>query len=383
MKAPLDVAVVTSLFPSPGRPREGVFAAQRWRRMSHRGHNVRIIHPQPFAPPLVGGRWADIRERPAEEVRGRLVIHRPRYLHIPRFDRWNAYRFAGAAEAGLHDGEIVVCDYAWPASALAPRCRARGQACWINGRGSDVLEVAGEAGLGGVLAKYLAASTGWMGVSQDLVEHMDTLAEQAGRSRCGQLVPNGVDLDLFIPRETSGCRQVLQLDSEGPLVLVVGHLIPRKDPLLALEVFARVCPSVGRLLFIGSGPLEGDVARRAASLGLADRVTLLGECDPEQLGHYYGAADLTLLVSKREGRPNVVLEALASGCPVLATDVGGTREILGPGQWLCESRDVDALAQRATALLESPPTPQSLRSLVEGLTWDASCATLEDLLRSA
>jgi glycosyltransferase involved in cell wall biosynthesis len=276
----------------------------------------------------------------------------------------------------------MVCDYAWPAAALAPLCRAEGLPCLINGRGSDVLEVSGEANLGDELGKYLADASGWTAVSQDLVREMDRLGESAGASHRGVLVPNGVDHALFFPRNQSECRTQLELAEEGSLVLVVGHLIDRKDPLLALDAFARGAPGDARLFFVGAGPLEGAVRGEIEERGLEGRVRCVGEVTPDELAVYYGAADLVLLTSTREGRPNVVLEALACGRAVLATAAGGTAELLGGSPMLLDGRDPEELGQRIVALLEAPPAEKSLRARVEDLTWERSTDTLEAVLHS-
>jgi len=379
---PLRICVVTSLFPSPGQPHRGIFAEHRWRALAARGHGVQVVHPQPYAPPFVGGEWGAIRRMPAREIRGALGVSRPRYLHLPGRPVQNASRFARAAWSQADTPDVVVCDYAWPAAALAPLCRAEGLPCLINGRGSDVLEVSGEANLGAELAEYLAEASGWSGVSQDLVRVMDRLGESAGASHRGTLIPNGVDQTRFFPREQSACRVQLKLDEGRALVLVVGHLIERKDPLLALEAFDIGAPEDAELLFVGAGPLEGAVRGEIQARGLESRVRCVGEVEPEELALYYGAADLLLLTSTREGRPNVVLEALACGRPVLATAAGGTAELLGDSPMLLEGRDPELLGQRISTLLADAPAENSLQALVEDLTWERSTDTLEAVLRS-
>jgi glycosyltransferase involved in cell wall biosynthesis len=254
--------------------------------------------------------------------------------------------------------------------------------CLINGRGSDVLEVSGEANLGAELAEYLAEASGWSAVSQDLVHVMDRLGESAGASHRGTLIPNGVDQTRFFPREQSACRVQLKLDEGRALVLVVGHLIERKDPLLALEAFDLGAPEDAELLFVGAGPLEGAVRGEIQTRGLESRVRCVGEVEPEELALYYGAADLLLLTSTREGRPNVVLEALACGRPVLATAAGGIAELLGDSPMLLEGRDPGLLGQRISKLLADAPAENSLQALVEDLTWERSTDTLEAVLRS-
>ena len=378
----MNIGVLTSLYPAVTRPHEGIFAERRWLGMQDRGHEVRVIQPLPMAPPFVGGRWAAIAACPEHEERSGIPVHRPRYVHLPRGARGNARRFAATGlRALLSDAapksvpDIVVCDYAWPAAAAAPELASRGIACLISGRGSDVLQVSGEAQLGDELAAFLRAAGHWCAVSQDLVETMDRLAGAPG---VGVLVPNGVDLDAFRPGDRCAAREALGLGlgAEGKLVLVVGHLIPRKDPVLALEAFRHGAPSDASLVFLGRGELEPKL-RAVAD----ERVQVRGEVGPAELGTWYAAADALLLTSRREGRPNVVLEALACGRPVYATDAGGTAELLvGADEMLARTRDPEALGRGLASLLASPPTPERCRGLIEHLSWDRSLDTLEAVL---
>ncbi len=385
----MNIAVVTSLYPVPARPFEGIFAARRWEGMLARGHAVRVVHALPWAP-LPIGRYRALATAPAHEVRGGIPVERPRHLHVPGRPRGNAVRFARRALEALLAGprpDVVVCDYAWPASALAPLLRAarwpgdpRRVPCVVNGRGSDVLQVAGEAGLGRDLGANLAQADGWCAVSQDLVDAMDRVA---GGALHGWLVPNGVDMELFSPGERAAARRALGRTEEGTLVVVVGHLIERKDPLLALEAFNAGAPEGARLVFVGRGPLADAVAARAQELGLAGRVELVGERPPAELRDWYRAADALMLTSRREGRPNVVLEALASGTPVIATEAGGTGELLRDPRWLARGREPRAVGALLGAVLAAPPTAEELRAVVEPLSWRASFETLERFLATA
>ena len=374
----MRIGVLTSLYPGPTRPYEGIFAERRWTGMLARGHDVRVVQPLPLAPPLARGRWRAIAGLPSRETRAGVPIARPRYLHLPGRARGNARAFARAGVAALRAGgapEVVVCDYAWPAAAAAPALRGLGIPCAVSGRGSDVLQVAGEAGVAEELAAGLRAAGHWCAVSRDLLATMDRLG---GRPGAGVLVPNGVDVALYHPRERAAARAALGLPRGGALVLVVGHLIPCKDPLLALEAFRRGAPPDARLCFLGRGELQAELLRRADG-----RVSLQGEVAPEALADWYAASDLLLLTSTREGRPNVVLEALASGRPVLATDAGGTRELLaGAPAMLARTRDPGELGARLAALLSAPPPPEECAALVRELSWDKSLDALEACLKA-
>lgn len=382
----MRIEVLTSLFPSRPRPYEGLFAERRWAGMSARGHEVHVVQPLPLATRFLPlARWRALAEVPARETRSGLEIERPRYLHLPGRARGNARAFARAGVAALvrrPRPEVVVLDYAWPAAAAVSLLAERRIACVVSGRGSDVLEVAGEAGLADELAYALRLAGHWCAVSRDLLQVMDRLGNHPGH---GVLVPNGVDSTLFFPRSRSQERQALGLAPQGKLVLVVGHLIERKDPLLALEVFARAASAADRLLFLGRGPLEERLRARAAELGLAERVELRGEVPPAELARHYGACDALLLTSRREGRPNVVLEALASGRAVLATEAGGTGEVLDTlaPRLLVRTREAGELARRLRATLDAPPTQEELTAAVAHLTWEASFGALERCLAAA
>ena len=90
----MNIEVLTSLYPSPPRPFEGIFAERRWTGMRERGHQVRVTHPLPRTPgPFARGAWAEIRRMPAREERAGIRIERPRYLHLPGRALRNARRF--------------------------------------------------------------------------------------------------------------------------------------------------------------------------------------------------------------------------------------------------------------------------------------------------
>ena len=389
----MRIAVLTSLYPLPEAPFEGLFAARKWEGMAGRGHEVEITAPVPWAPRILAGLLSAERARvaraPGVETRGGIRVRRPRYLHLPGSEERNAARFAAAGlRLVMKDPrsrpDAVVLDYAWPAAAAAPRLADLGVPVVVNGRGSDVLQVRDVPALRAALARGLAASTALTAVSQDLLDAMGELraeAEPAGPERRRVLTPNGVDGAAFRPGDRAVARARVGEGAEGELVVVIGHLIARKDPLLALRAFHAAGRDGARLVFVGRGPLAGDLRAEAERLGIGHRVSLAGERPPEELVDWYRAANALLLTSSREGRPNVVLEALSSGCPVLATAAGGTAEVVPDHErMLARTRRPEEVGQMLSDLLDSPPAPDRLRAAVEPLSWAASLDALEALL---
>ncbi len=146
------------------------------------------------------------------------------------------------------------------------------------------------------------------------------------------LIPNGVALDRASQaRSRAELRKEWGL-SEGEICVgFVGRLVPQKSPETMLRSFAAL-PELTRvhamLVMIGDGPLAGACRRLAAQLGVQARVIWLGEQDAKTLMHSF---DVLALTSDAEGHPIVVLEALARGLPIVATDVGGIAESVRPG----------------------------------------------------
>jgi glycosyltransferase involved in cell wall biosynthesis len=171
------------------------------------------------------------------------------------------------------------------------------------------------------------------------------------------------------------------------VVLVVGHLIERKDPVLALRAWARWseaarCPT--RLVVVGDGPLAESLRSEIGALGCGSEVLLVPRATPEDLSWWYAAADLLLLTSRREGRPNVVLEALAAGRPVLATDAGGTGELLrGLEGMLVQGRGERELAAGLARVLGARHDPAELRRHAGRFTWRSGLEALERCLAGA
>ncbi len=168
---------------------------------------------------------------------------------------------------------------------------------------------------------------------------------------------NGIAVDDSTAVQRNGFdRSAWQLPTDALVVAMVARLSPQKDHRTFLAAAAHVAKEVpnAHFLVIGDGPLRSDLERWIAEHDLTERVRLLGERhDVRQLWH---AIDLAVLATHYEGCSNVILEAMAEGVPVVATDVGGNRELILEGQ---------------TGLLVPPRSPQALAEAMRVLLQDA------------
>jgi len=195
---------------------------------------------------------------------------------------------------------------------------------------------------------------------------------------------NGVDGKRFTLRDRTELRRRLDLPLERPLVGYVGNFQPEKGVDVLVEAFGRLQNGVGgsaELALVGDGPLLEPLRTRARELGIAERVRFAGRRLHGEVPDWISACDVFCLPSRREGCPNVVLEALASGRPVVATAVGGVPELLNPENGiLVPSEDPGALARGLEAALGREWEPEALRASVGCLSWEAFGQTLRDTL---
>ncbi len=177
------------------------------------------------------------------------------------------------------------------------------------------------------------------------------------------VIPNGVDLARFeaLP-SVEATRAELGVPQPCPLVAFLARLEPQKDPATFLQAAARVAeraPSA-RFLVIGGGTLEGVLRREARALGLGSRVVFTGPRDDAP--RLLAASDVLVLTSLKEGMSNAIMEAMAAGRPVVATQVGGNAQLVEDGRtgFLVPPRDPEATARAICRVLEAPDLARSL-----------------------
>jgi teichuronic acid biosynthesis glycosyltransferase TuaC len=179
---------------------------------------------------------------------------------------------------------------------------------------------------------------------------------------------NGVDTRVFHP--TNDAVERGQLGAHGTLLVSVGNLIELKGNDLVIRSLPAL-PGTS-LWLIGDGPDRERLESIARHAGVAERVRFIGEVPQSELPRYYAAADALVLASSCEGWPNVLLEAMACGTPVVAALVGGTPEIVTSpaAAVLFEPRTREALVTAIRQLLLNPPNTEQTRRHAEEFSWD-------------
>lgn len=379
---PIRVLLFSTLYPSSARPGHGLFIETRLRELMKSGAvDARVVAPVPWFPstnPRFGA-WSKMAATPARETRHGLDVQHPRYALPPKIGQHVAplTLALGALPAirrlrrGGFMPELIDAHYFYPDGVAAALLgRWLGLPVTVTARGSDV-HVIGRHPLSRRLMRWTAGrAEAAIGVCRALTDAMAGWGVDGARL---QVIRNGVDLQRFHPLPPADARRSLGVDG-APLVLAVGNLVPVKGHALLVDAFAllRQRHPGARLCLIGDGPLRGALQAQAAALGLADAVRFVGPVPNDRLAPWYSAADLLVLPSHSEGWANVLLESMACGTPVVATDVGGSGEVLGDAGvgLLVPDRAPATMAERIDALLAAGIDHRHVRAYAEGFGWD-------------
>jgi teichuronic acid biosynthesis glycosyltransferase TuaC len=356
------VLTFTSLYPSAAKPRHGIFVETRLRQLMRvADFDVRVVAPVPWFPidAEVFGDYAHWARTPATETRHGIAVWHPRYPMLPKL----GMRMQPAAIARVTDTllarfarsgwtpDLIDAHYFYPDGVAAAQVAAwRGIPLVITARGSDINAIARLDGPRREILRAAERAAAVVTVSEPLRERCVEIGVDEGKL---VVLRNGVDLELFRPVDRTAARAALRLADAESWVTCVGNLVPEKGFDLAIAALAEL--SGTRLLIVGEGPQRDALLRAATRLGVRDRVEVRRPLPQQELAQVYSACDALALTSLREGWPNVVLESLACGTPVVATDAGAVRQILdaaGVGAVVSE-RSPQQLAAALRACIDS------------------------------
>lgn len=385
----MRILTFTTLYPSAARPTHGIFVETRLRKLIESGAvSARVVAPCPWFPlasPKFGA-YSTLARIPRTETRQGIEIDHPRYPLLPKIGMSSApLAIFGAVLPRLRqqirdgrDFDLIDAHYFYPDGAAAVLLgRALHRPVVITGRGTDLNLIATYAVPRRWMQWAARHAAGLVTVSAGLKRRLVALGISPERVR---VLRNGVDLAIFRPpADRKAARRALGFTR--PTLLAVGNLIPLKRHALIVEALADL-PGVD-LAIVGDGPERPRIEALVRQLGLADRVRFFGRVPQESLPAIYGGADILVHPSLREGWPNVLLESMACGTAVLATNFDSVDEIVGApaaGRILAEATPI-CLAGAVNELLAAPPKREATRLYAEGFDWQVTTAGQIELFR--
>lgn len=386
----MKVLIITKIFPNSVERFSSPFNRQQFSALS-RLCEVEVLATIPWFPGSAAlGRWSAagrLGSVPAEEWIDGVRVRHPRFAFVPKIGHSIAgplYAASLAATVLPYRGRVDVVLGAWAypdgfaAVAIADMLGVPGV---VKLHGSDMNVVAKMSGPRRRLQWALPRASRVVAVSRPLAERAIELGVSPERV---DVVPNGIDREAFRPRARSEARRALGLPPDEKVVLYVGHLNEAKgafDLLRAWQIFAQeLCGA--RLVFVGDG--AGAPACRALASELGVAAHFAGVQPHTSIPEWLTAADLLCLPSWNEGMPNVVIEALACGRPVVATAVGGIPDIVtGNAGMLVPPKDPRKLGEALVATLAKNHDAALISAELQRPDWPRSGQLLYESLLSA
>ncbi len=394
------VVMVATSYPRFPGDTVGTFMEPIARGVAARGHEVHVVLP-----------WHPRLQRDGREVvpggdgqGGAIYFHPFRYaphrsLNIFGYAealeadvrlRWKAFAAAPLALAAgwraarrvARDVRATVMHGHWiiPGGAIAASAgaggRGRGLPLVVSLHGSDVY-VAERHALAGRIARHTFARAGWVtACSEDLRRRAVALGASAARS---EVVPYGVDAQRFRPDAATRARVrgSLRVADETPLVFAVGRFVRKKGFEYLIDATAELARTRRDVVVViaGDGDLRHEYEARAKDAGIADRVRFVGLLLQDAVAEHLAAADVVVVPSVRDdagnvdGLPNVVMETLASGTPLVATPAGGIGAVIDHERTglIVSERDPLAIARAIEMLIANPTQRRALATAAREL----------------
>jgi teichuronic acid biosynthesis glycosyltransferase TuaC len=388
----LRVLTFTALYPNKVNPLQGIFIQQRVRHLALRpGNSVEVIAPIPYFPGWMPiDRWRQFSRIPREETIEGLRIHHPRYPFLPGISMPAHGMLMYLASLPLarrlqreRQFDCIDAHFVYPDGFAAVRLgRKLGLPAVVSARGSDINLYATLRLIRPMLRWTLKHADGAIAVSADLKNKMIALGIPESKIR---VISNGVDAERFQPRDAKSARQQLGLPEDGAIAVSVGSLIEPKGHHLLIAAVADLAHSFPqlRLYILGEGVYRSTLEQLVREKKMQDRIFFFGTRPNEELSLWFCAADLSCLMSSREGWPNVVSEALACGTPVLATRAGGIPEIISsPELGMFVERNVQSIVVGLERALTKPWNRAEIARRSRSRSWDVVAAEVEDFLQS-
>lgn len=386
----IKILTYTTLYPNNQQLHHGVFVENRLRHLVNSGGAEScVVAPVPWFPFTSKrfGKYSSFAQVLKNEQRHNIQIVHPRYPVIPKIGMNVTPFFLAMASlkpiqdmmrAG-YDFDLIDAHYFYPDGVAAILLgKILKKKVVITARGSDINLIPQYFFPRKMIlwaTKHASAMITVCGALKDELVKMGADHEKI------RVLRNGVDLKNFMP-PTNREELRKKIGVNGKTILSVGHLVKRKGHDLVIEALASL-PDI-KLLIAGIGPEEKKLRILTQSLQLENRVNFLGLISHEDLKDYYGSADITVLASEREGWANILLESMACGTPVVASNIWGTPEVVNNkcAGLLVEERKPVLIADSIGQLFSYYPDRRHTRKYAEQFSWNETTAGQVELFQS-
>ena len=384
------IVVLSCLFPNSFQPMAGLFVRERMFRVA-KHLPLTVVAPVawfPFQSLIRKIRPGFRPPAPGTEKQQNIEVFHPRFFSIPgAFKSLDGLFMALACFPRMRQLkreqrlDIIDAHFTYPDGYAATLLGK-----WLNVpvtitmRGTETRHVS-DPTLKPLVYKALSGASRVFSVSDSLRQVALSCGIDSAKTR---VIGNGVDIAKFVPQPKNAARDALGISRTARVIVTVGGLVERKGfhrVIAAMPELFKTCPDLIYLV-IGGPSQEGDwteqLQQQVSELKLTDAVKFLGPLAADKLSLPLSASDVFVLSTRNEGWANVLLEAMACGLPVVATDVGGNREVIANsnlGTIVPFDHQVElthAISDALTRIWDR----SAIRAYAEANTWDNRVAAL-------
>lgn len=376
----MKVLLITNLFPTPSDLERGVFTLQLAKELSSKCE-LSVVCPLPWFPKLSFfkrfKKWYQLAEVPKQYEIDGITVYSPKYILIPKISESLHSLFMAIGLKSfikkLHvetNFDVINSQWLYPDS-VASEMLAKGMKLphVVTGLGCDINDDLYHDAKSPKILSMLNAVEGVTVVSSRLKGELIKHKIEPDKIK---VILNGVDCDRFKFLDQSECRRELKLDTDDRVILYVGRLSDEKCVYSLVEAFSHISKKETKLklMLVGDGPEYGALKNLSDKLQINNSVYFIGNVSHSDINKWFCAADIFCLPSKREGCPNVVLESLASGCPVVASDVGALPDLVTKSSGiLFQAENVDDISEKLSKALSTKWDRLGIRQSMIKCTW--------------
>jgi teichuronic acid biosynthesis glycosyltransferase TuaC len=391
----MRIMEVCQEFPNRYYPQLGTFIKQSIDSIASQNIDITVVSPKPLVLPFSAFPYHNFSKLPQIEHTEKYDLHYPRYVYaVPKK---YFYPITGISYAHFVSRyaiknikpkpDLIHAHFTYPDGfGMMGLAKKWNIPLVISALGTIERKVAYEGSYTSrQIIKTMNFADQILSVSEDLKLHIVNLGINENKVI---VVPNGVDTEKFKPLGKENARNLLNLPVDKNIVLFVGALRSIKGVDYLIESAKNFVNTNTELYMVGRDDgLKKSLVKMAKELKIIDFIKFIGPVNHEDIPLWISASDILVLPSLSEGRPNVVLEALACEVPAVATDVGGIPELMIDGEtgYLVPAKNSLELSKKVNKLLENENLREKMgklgrKSIIQrGLTWEAHAKKTVDI----
>jgi glycosyltransferase involved in cell wall biosynthesis len=376
----MNILIVTNLYPLPWEPNRATFNKHQFRHLGRKNKILLMV----LVPWLVAVKnWKLL----VPEQNGSFDVRYVPYFFTPKILRATYAIFVFLALLGkiraikTFKPDCLFSSWAYPdgvASTLL--AKLLNIPVLIKVHGSDINEYFTSAMRRAQILWSMRQSRGVVAVSKAL---QSKLVESGLALNKVHVIYNGIDRTIFFPRNFAETCAELGLEQSRKRILFVGNLKRDKGCVTLLEAFQQLVidDAAVDLYYIGSGECSSVLKDMTNNTNLQERVFQLGSMDQQKISKWMNVANVVALPSKNEGVPNVLLESMACGVPVVAFSVGGIPEVVAKGCGrLCELGDISSFVDCLRDVMSWKGETAAISASVQEMDWGTNIAKIEAII---